>query len=342
MRKIKTTGQAYLLASYFRDFIESRDGVAQPGTIAGYRSAMMLFIRFLETEKKVNEENLSFSHFSPDIVTEWRDWLHDSRGNDPATVNLRISQIRAFFYWLKKSHSEYRDVFLGLSEVEKLFVVDKTDAVEPLSEHAVKVLLATPGTSTLVGLKYTALMSFQYGTGTRSDEILSIKVGELQKDPSPRVTVTGKGRVQRIVNIPRKTMRILDKYIERVHGSAPDKDAYLFFSPIKGPHDKLTQSAYIKQMDVYSRAAHAEDSSVPEHVHPHQLRHSWATHALDNGVSLIQISRRLGHKNIATTMTYLGITPKLKQEALAVSESIAAHNTPVKFKRSKHLEDLFQ
>ena len=340
---MRRTNKVQLLANYFHDFIESRDSVKRPGTITGYVQAMKLYMRFLEKECKVDENNLSFSHFNHSNLTAWLQWLLNERGNDPATCNIRLGQIIAFFKWLKKNHPEHRNIYTDISNVEKLVTENKIEAVEPISEIGVQLLLKEPGTHTLTGLKYTAMMSFQYGTGTRSDEVLSIRVGELNLDcPKPNVMVTGKRRKKRVVNIPAKTVKILRKYILRFHGENFDPEAYLFFSPSKGLYVKLSESGYNKQMDVYSHNAHEKDDRCPEHIHPHQLRHSWATHALDHGVPVFQVSKSLGHESVDTTMRYLGITPNLKTEAMKKTESFVAKNTKVNWRRTKSLEEFFK
>lgn len=329
--------------NYFYDFIESRESVKRPGTIAGYRQSMILFMRFLEQEYKVNENDLSFSHFNSEHITAWLQWLLNNRGNDPATCNLRLAQIIAFFKWLKKTHPEHRNIYTDIKDVERLVTENKTEAVEPISEIGVQLLLKEPGTNTLTGLKYTTMMAFQYGTGTRTDEILSIKIGELNLDcPKPNVMVTGKRRKKRVVNIPAKTVKILKKYINRFHGEKPDPEAYLFYSQNKGRYGKLSESGYNKQMSLYSHKAYEKDNRCPEHIHPHQLRHSWATHSLDHGVPIFQISKALGHESVDTTMRYLGITPNLKNEAMMKTESFVAKNTKVNWRRSKSLEDFFK
>ena len=338
----KTNKGTLQLANYFHDFIESRDGVSQPGTISGYQESMVLYCRFLENEKKIHADELDFSHFNYDYLTEWITFLHKQQGNKKSTCNLRLSQIRSFFRWLKKKHPQHSNIYYRLKDVE-CFKVEKNDTIQSLTEEAVTVLLSTPGTKTNTGLKYTTLMALQYGTGIRSDETLSIKLKDLNFEcQRPNLIVTGKGRKKRCVNIPKKTIIILKKYIIHYHGYIYDPEAYLFYSPSKGKYVKMTKSAYNKQMVVYSRRAHTINNACPEHVHPHQLRHSFATHALDHDIDIYQISKMLGHEDVSTTQKYLGVTPRLKMQALVKTESFVAKNTQINWKKSKKLEDYFK
>ena len=341
-RMKKTNKETLLLANYFHDFMESREGIRQPGTISGYQEAMVLYCRFLENEKKIHADELDFSKFNFDYLSEWKNYLHKQQGNKKSTCNLRISQIRGFFKWLKKKQPQYSYIYYNIKDVD-CFKLEKNGTTQSLSEEAVSVLLSTPGTNTNTGLKYTTLMSLHYGCGIRSDEALSIKLMDLNIEClRPNIIVTGKGRKKRCVSIPKKTLRILKKYIVHFHGNTYDPEAYLFFSPPKGKYIKMTESAYNKQMDVYSRRAHAKNSACPEHVHPHQLRHSFATHALDHGIDIYQISKTLGHEDVSTTQKYLGVTPGLKMQALMKTESFVARNTKVNWKKNKKLEDYFR
>lgn len=340
---MKRNSKAQLLADYFHDFVESRDGRRSSATTRGYVQAMTLYMRYLQNERKISDTELTFSHFNSSIVTDWLDWLLNERKNDPATCNIRLGQIRAFFKWLKKNHPEYRNIYNDLKDVELLTTINKIESVEAISEDGIKALLDAPGTRTPTGLKYTALLSFDYGTGVRSDEVLSIKVGELNLNCSqPCVTVTGKGRKMRTVNIPKPTVKIIKKYISVFHGESFDSNAYLFYSPSKGKYSKLSESGVNKQLDIYSRVAHEMNPACPKHVHPHQLRHSFATHALEHRVPIFQISKYLGHENVATTMKYLGITTSMKLEALEKTESFVAKNTKINWHKTKRLEDMFK
>lgn len=340
---MKRNQKAQQLADYFHDFIESRNVVKRPGTISGYIQAMTLFIRFLEEEMGIGENSLSLSLLKCDNVEQWMRWLMNTRGNDPATCNVRLGQIRAFSKWLKKAHPEHRNIHVNLKDVELFKTVDKTESVSAISKEGIQAIISTPGTSTPTGLKYTAMMSFQYGTACRSDEMLSIRLGELNLDcAKPNVTVTGKRRKMRVLNIPAKIVRILKKYIKARFGDNYDPEAYLFPSPSKGDYSKLSESGYNKQVAIYSKIAHEKDPRCPEHIHPHQFRHSWATHALEEGVHVYFISKYLGHESVETTEKYLGITQKLKSEAMAKTGSMVARNTKVNWKRTTKLEDLFK
>lgn len=331
------------LAKYFGEFIDSRENVRRPGTTSNYREAMILFIRFLEDQMHVTEQSLCIEQFNRENLTAWRDWMFHENGNKAATCNLRVSQIRAFLKWLKQRHPEYRALYTATQEVEALQSQEGDGIIDPISEKAMALLLAEPGTKTLTGLKYTAIMGFQYGTGTRIDEVLSTRLGDINLDcAKPSAVVTGKGRKTRVVNIPAKTAKILRKYIKTFHGDAVDQDAFLFYSDIKGKYSKMTSAAYQKQIGVYARRANAKDPTCPAHVRTHQLRHSFATHSLDHGVSVYTISKNIGHKSVETTMKYLGITPNLKTEAMMKTESFVAKNTKVNWRKTRKLEDMFR
>lgn len=334
---------AEIVAEKFHAFIISRRNVKRPGTVSGYIQSMKLFIRFLEDEKKVTEKTLSFENFNFSIVSEWRDWLLETRKNNPNTINLRLSQITAFMDWLHENNPTYTHTYNSVKHVEKMRKVEIDPLEEVLPEKGVSALIAAASRNNDTDIKYNTLMSMQYTTGGRSDEILSIRVGELHLDDKRAcVTVIGKGRKSRTLYIPKPTVRKLVKYISLFHGTSPDPEAYLFYSPSKGAYTKLTNSAYNKMIRKYAGIANGKDSSCPTRVHPHQLRHCWATHSLDHDVSIYTISKGLGHQNVETTMRYLGITQRLMNNAMSTTESLAAKNTKTNWRYSEKLEDLFK
>ena len=220
--------------------------------------------------------------------------------------------------------------------------MDTSKVVEPLTKDAMKALAHAPGTDTATGLRYTTMISMLYTMACRIDEILSIKVGDLIFDSAkPHVTVIGKGRKSRTVYIMSRTVSLLKKYILMEHGKTPNPDAYLFFSHSKGLFSKVSERGVNKQLRIYAQIARIQCQQVPENVHSHQFRHSMATHCLDDGMNIFQISKMLGHKSVSTTMNYLGVTVAMTNEAVQKIESTTARTVKPVWKQSGKLKDLF-
>lgn len=98
------------------------------------------------------------------------------------------------------------------------------------------------------------------------------------------------------------------------------KEDYLFFSPISGKGSKLSQQAVFKLLRKYAASAHEKCGDVPLDLHAHQFRHAKATHWLEDGMNIVQISFLLGHSSVETTMVYLDITTEQEMKALETIE----------------------
>jgi site-specific recombinase XerD len=215
--------------------------------------------------------------------------------------------------------------------------------VEPLSQDAVNALLNAPDIENTSGLKYATIMVFLYTTASRLDEMLSVKVGDLHLDNSlAHVRVIGKGRICRTLFIHKKLNKYLAKYIFVHHGKNSDSTAFLFFSKNKGLHSKLSEEGVNKQLKKIAVIARKSCADVPLDLHSHQFRHSAATHAFENNMSVFQISKMLGHKSVTTTMTYLGFTSAIREDAVKKMEGYQlAEIEPIWKGKTSNIKEMF-
>lgn len=339
--KNEKSQSAIELANHFADFIEYSRGRKSECTISGYRYAMKLFAEYVTETEKNAYEKFTMSYFTEDNIRKFIVWLQDKRGIKPQSCNLRISQLLSFLKYMSRI-PEYKHLYLKIKTVSRLTAIDTSKVIEPLTKSAITALLNTSGTKTQTGLRYTTIMAMLYTMATRIDEVLSIRIGDLILDNGkPRVTVIGKGRKARTVYIMSKTLRLLRKYILSEHGKNPDPSAYLFYSHSKGLHCKISERGVNKQLCKYAQRARNVCPEVPEAVHTHQFRHSMATHCLDDGMNIFQISKMLGHKSVHTTMIYLGVTVAMTESAIKKIESSTVQTIKPKWKPSMKLKDLF-
>jgi site-specific recombinase XerD len=124
----------------------------------------------------------------------------------------------------------------------------------------------------------------------------------------------------------------LKKYIEEYHGEKPDETSYLFYSRNLGTHGKMSQAAIDKMLKKHAKAAHLLCDEVPLNLHAHQFRHAKASHWLEDGMNIVQISFLLGHEQLETTMVYLDITTDAERQALATLEYEKDKNVLKKWK----------
>ncbi len=285
-------------------------------TMRGYEIALTLYIGFLEDFCNIKPSEFSKSCFEQKKIEEWIKWLSTERRCSPETCNNRLSSIRTFIRYLASRDAKY--YYLNSEATNVLPLKTTKKKINGLTRNAVSAILAEPDQHTKTGIRDLTFLTILYGTAARLDEILSIKNERLMLDSKkPYVNIVGKGDKARTLYLPPKAIAHLRQYIHIFHGEDPDPDAYLFYSRNSGVKSKMSQGAIRKMLKKYAISAHEKCSDVPLDLHAHQFRHAKATHWLEDGINIIQISFLLGHEQLNTTMRYLDIT--IEQEIAALS-----------------------
>jgi site-specific recombinase XerD len=330
---------AKYISTFLNDYMPSQK-TKSVYTMKSYGDAITLFIGFLETEKGGGERNLCGECFNANNIESWLVWLRDKRGNSPETCNTRLASLRAFVKYLGRQEVKYLYLSQAASQIDRQKTV--ASKVAGMSKKAVQALLDAPDASTKAGRRDIALMVAMYGTAARINEILSLKIEHLHlNEKKPCITVIGKGDKIRTLYLLPKTVAHLRAYLTDAHGGNPLPDSFVFYSRNKGPSGQMCQNAVNKQLKKHGLAARAVCKEVPENIHAHQLRHAKASHWLEDGMNIVQISFLLGHAQLETTMVYLDITTEQEAEALATLEDENDKSVPKRWKVSgKSLADI--
>ncbi|MDR1537744.1 MAG: tyrosine-type recombinase/integrase [Clostridiales bacterium] len=281
--------------------------------------ALTLHIAFLESEKSINGGNLRADCFSAENIESRPVWLRDKRGDPPETCNVRLASLRAFVKYLGEQDVKC----LCLSQAASQIGRRKTAApkVVGMSKEAALALPEAPDVSAKAGRRDVALMAAMYGTAARISGILPLKIEHLHiNEKKPCITVIGKGDKIRTLYLLPKTAARLKAYIRDARGDSPLPGSYVFYSRNKGCGGRMRQNAVNKQLKKHAAAAHRRRKDVPLDVHAHQLRRAKASHWLEDGVNIVQISFLLGRAQLETTMVYLDITAEQEAKALATLE----------------------
>lgn len=300
-------------------------------TLKSYHYTLSLYIRFLETEKGVNPSSLCPECFCHSHIEEWLKWLMERRKCSPETCNNRLASLRAFLKYLG-----HRDLsFLSLSQAASQIPRRKTcrKRVNGLSKKAVQALLSAPDITTRTGRRDLVLFIVMYNTAVRIDEVLSLKVQYLHLEvEKPNITIIGKGSKIRTLYLLPRTVSHLKKYLAEFHETTLSSESYVFYSRNTGPQGKMSQTAVNKQLRKYAASVHSTCQEMPIDLHAHQIRHAKASHWLEDGMNIIQISFLLGHSQIQTTMVYLDITTEQEAKALATLEDENSRKISKKWK----------
>jgi len=231
-----------------------------------------------------------------------------------SSLNRKLSALRSYYHYLEKqNHIRNSPISKGTSlKREKRLPVF-------LTESEMEKILSVPTLNTSTGLRDKAILELLYASGLRLAEITSLNVTQIHFD-RPEIRVIGKGKKEREVLIGHKAMVALRTYIEH---SRPDllvdsSSNALFLNK----HGSRLSRRSIESI-VSSTALKA---GINRGVHTHTMRHTFATHLLDNGADLRTVQHLLGHSTPATTQIYTHVTLKKAQAVYNKAHPLAEGN----------------
>ncbi len=222
-----------------------------------------------------------------------RDYLGRRRetGLSPRSAARALSSIRGFFRFLVATEAVAADPTADLRSPSLWQTVPHT-----LGGAEIEALLAAPDTSTTLGLRDRAMFETLYATGLRVSELVGLTTDRVRLDPG-FVRVVGKGRKERLVPIGLAAIEWIERYNEGGRALLDrDRRPELFLNHRGG---KLTRQGFWKIL-----RRHARQAGIKTHLSPHVLRHSFATHLVENGADLRAVQMMLGHSSLTTTEIY--------------------------------------
>jgi integrase/recombinase XerC len=242
---------------------------------------------------------------SSDHVRDFLASLHGTR--HPATLGRKLASLRTFFRFAVRSNWRSDDPTAGLRAPRTPKRLPRPLGVDDcvtLIEQGESAVAAEPGSrGDERARRDRALVELLYGAGLRVSELSSLDVGDLDLQRGD-VRVLGKGGTERVVPLPHEARRTLEAYLaDRAAGRAADAPLFTALRARTGPPRRLGVRDVRRALGRRARSA-----GVTDGVHPHRLRHSYATHLLDMGADLREIQELLGHKSLATTEKYTAVS----------------------------------
>ncbi len=259
-------------------------------TLRAYGSDMTQFLLFL-TEHKGRAP--SVGDVSGAAISDFRAWLSRKamNGNSASSRARSLSGLKNFLRWMDRQDIAHNPAIAGI-RAPKL----PRKIARPLLEAQAFTLLDSSDADDWNSLRDKALFTMLYGCGLRIDEALSLDINDLPRAGFLRVT--GKGRKEREVPVLKEVMIALEAY--RAACPYPETPERPLFMSARGK--RLNQGVAQRAMRNLRRLL-----SLPESATPHALRHSFATHLLQNGANLREIQDLLGHASLSTTQRYTDI-----------------------------------
>lgn len=267
-------------------------------TINSYQNDLSDYLDFIDKQY----------HFKrPDQITKQHalNYLnHLKRANlSSKSIARKLSAVKSFHHYLLSEKVCDENIFLSISQpkvTNTLPVVLNLDEVERLINAAKK-------DSKILDIRNLAMVELAYGSGLRVSELLNLKISDLHLNNS-LVKIIGKGSKERIVPLGENAVIAIRKYLVDARPLIHPEGKDILFVNKSG--QKLSRVGFYKIIQSLAISADIEKS-----ISPHTLRHSFATHLLENGADLRAVQELLGHEDILTTENYTHISKQHLQNA---------------------------
>ena len=262
-------------------------------TITAYRQDLTSFVCFLQ------KENLTSW---PTQAVDIDAFLAEQRDQKKATSSISrlITSLRKFYQWLVRQNIQKLNPMLEIDSPKK-----RRTLPVALTVNEVNNLLEQPDTKKKLGLRDRALLETLYATGIRVSELINLKFTDLHEELK-LVKIFGKGSKERLIPISEVALSWIDSYKEKVRDPLIlkiGKNTDFIFLNSRG--GSLTRQAVWQIIKHYCKMA-----GIQKNVTPHTLRHTFATHLLENGADLRVVQEILGHSDISTTQIYTNLSQK--------------------------------
>jgi integrase/recombinase XerC len=265
---------------------------ASPYTVRNYKDDLLDFLYFLKKKKidPLNETKVD-RHVLRDYLSELVE-----RGIAKASIARKLSAIRSFYRYL------VREEIIPKNPVEQVSS-PKLDKRLPsfLTQEEMEKLLGAPDLSTPLGQRDRAFLELLYASGLRVSELVGLTLEQIDLE-SNEIRVWGKGSKERVVLMGEPAAAALKDYLNqgRVELLGKKKSQALFLNRYGQPLPERSVQRILQQ--------YAKKVGIGKRVHPHMLRHTFATHLLDGGADLRVVQELLGHARLSSTQIYTHVT----------------------------------
>jgi integrase/recombinase XerD len=276
------------LEDYFH-FLQIERGLSE-NTLNSYRRDLTDYTKFLMKKLEVKSWNtvtrMEIVHFL---------YALKDGGKSTSTISRHISSIRSFHQFLVREKIVNQDASLHIETPKK-----ERKLPDVLSQQEVEKLLSIQ-TQTPLAYRNKAMLELMYATGLRVTELVTLKVSDLHLTMG-FVQCFGKGSKERIVPIGNVAIHAIEQYLQHARGKLlkNNSNPTLFLNQHGRP---LTRQGFWKILKKI-----ALEVGIIKEITPHTLRHSFATHLLENGADLRIVQEMLGHEDISTTQIYTHVT----------------------------------
>ena len=268
----------------FLEFLQQEKKLSD-NTLQSYRRDI------LQYEEYVGKNKINYAKVNQEDVKTYLEHLKEI-GKKPSTVSRNLASIRSFYQFLIRIKKVKHD---PTENIQSPKIEKRVPNV--LTSQEVELLLEQPKNIDLKGIRDKAMLEFAYATGMRVTEIISLDINDVNIEEA--FVICRNGSKQRNIPLGSLSLKALKEYIEEARPILiKNENEKALFVNING--DRLTRQGFWKIIKYYKEQAH-----ITKDITPHVLRHSFATHLLQNGADLKAIQTMLGHSDISSTQVYM-------------------------------------
>lgn len=283
-----------ILAEYL-EFLEVEKGLAE-NTLEAYRRDLGFFLEFCAGREVKSMNDVTRQDINAYVLR-----LHDEHYT-AASVMRKVASLRGFFKWMCANEICHNNPALTLEQpklpkrLPKVMTVEEIEAI--LNQNLSKI--------------QKVILELLYGCGLRVSELSGLKITDININ-GKYLECTGKGSKERLVPLGKKAVSALKKYL-------PERDFILQKFNLASKNLLINyEGRVLNRQDIYT-FIHEQGEKIHKHISPHTLRHTFATHLLENGADLRVVQELLGHSDVATTQLYTHISKKrLKEVYFAIN-----------------------
>ena len=274
---------------YFRNVKKSSEN-----TIASYKRDLLKFVGYFQSKDLERLEDITETYITSYVLDM------EKNGMSMATVSRNIASIKSFYAFLLRERIVDND---PAENIKPPKIVKKVPEILTINE--VNKLLSQPTNKTPKEIRDKAMLELLYATGIRVTELVTLKLTDVNMKLG--FIECHDGDKVRTVPVAEVAQRALSRYITEVRDDMGGGSDYLFFNCKGAP---MSRQGFWKIIKYYAAKA-----GIDKDITPHMIRHSFASHMLNNGADIKSVQEMLGHVDIATTQIYLtNKQSKLKEE----------------------------
>jgi len=316
-----------LVQAFFVEYLLNQKH-ASPRTLAAYRDAFRLLLRFVQETKGAQPATLDITDLDAPTILAFLDNIEQQRANSVRSRNARLAAVRSFFRFVQLREP----VRLAVASRVLAIPVKRTERklVGYLTRSEIDAILAATDRTNWDGRRDHALLLTLYNSGARVSEIIAVRHEDIALEAPASLKLHGKGRKERAVPLWSRTAHVLRAWLQELGG----RFGGLVFPSARARCLSRHGVAFLLRRAADHAAAKCPSLST-KRLSPHLIRHSTAMHLLQSGVDPAVIALWLGHENVQTTHGYVEANLGMMEKAL--DKLAPAGSAPHRFKADDEL-----